>query len=143
VCPPARLTKTPARLNRRPRQRVEWEAERRERGLLSPAEVMAEGEGEGGTDHRGGAWRRQRVSRAFPSWKRSILAEIYLCHACSYHEIIEDMGTPGQALEQLGRALLAADPARTGGLAEGQLRRICAQHHVAAESVESALRSCG
>jgi hypothetical protein len=35
------------------------------------------------------------VSRAFPSWKRSILAEIYLCHACSYHEI-EDMETPGQ-----------------------------------------------
>eukprot|EP01047_Picozoa_sp_COSAG01_P065464 COSAG01_NODE_8849_length_2638_cov_1.501772_1_plen_78_part_10 len=27
------------------------------------------------------------MSRAFPSWKRSILAEIYLCHACSYHEI--------------------------------------------------------
>jgi hypothetical protein len=27
------------------------------------------------------------VSRAFPSWNRSILTEIYLCHACSYHEI--------------------------------------------------------
>eukprot|EP01047_Picozoa_sp_COSAG01_P012431 COSAG01_NODE_561_length_15460_cov_95.444307_3_plen_79_part_00 len=27
-----------------------------------------------------------RVSRAFPSWNRSILAEIYLCHACSDHE---------------------------------------------------------
>jgi hypothetical protein len=26
------------------------------------------------------------VSRAFPSWKRSILTEIFLCHACSYHE---------------------------------------------------------
>jgi hypothetical protein len=24
------------------------------------------------------------VSRAFPSWNRSILTEIYLCHACSY-----------------------------------------------------------
>jgi hypothetical protein len=27
------------------------------------------------------------VSRAFPSWKRSILTEIYLCHACSYQGI--------------------------------------------------------
>jgi hypothetical protein len=26
---------------------------------------------------------RASVSRAFPSWKRSILTEIYLCHACS------------------------------------------------------------
>jgi hypothetical protein len=25
------------------------------------------------------------VSRAFPSWNRSMLTEIYLCHACSYH----------------------------------------------------------
>jgi predicted P-type ATPase len=27
------------------------------------------------------------VSRAFPSWNRSILTEIYRCHACSDHEI--------------------------------------------------------
>jgi hypothetical protein len=27
------------------------------------------------------------VSRAFPSWNRSVLTEIYLCHACSYHEV--------------------------------------------------------
>jgi hypothetical protein len=27
------------------------------------------------------------VSRAFLSWKRSILTEIHLCHACSYQEI--------------------------------------------------------
>jgi hypothetical protein len=27
------------------------------------------------------------VSRAFPSQNRSILTEIYLCHACSHHEI--------------------------------------------------------
>jgi hypothetical protein len=31
------------------------------------------------------------VRRAFPSWKRSILTEIHLCHACSYQEI-EDGG---------------------------------------------------
>jgi hypothetical protein len=28
---------------------------------------------------------RALVSRAFPSWTRSILTEIYLCHACSDH----------------------------------------------------------
>eukprot|EP01047_Picozoa_sp_COSAG01_P026883 COSAG01_NODE_1748_length_9329_cov_99.035861_11_plen_286_part_00 len=27
------------------------------------------------------------VSRAFPSWNRSILTEIHLCHACFHHEI--------------------------------------------------------
>jgi hypothetical protein len=26
---------------------------------------------------------KQQVSRPFPSWNRSILTEIYLCHACS------------------------------------------------------------
>jgi hypothetical protein len=30
---------------------------------------------------------RLELSRAFPSWNRFILAEIYLCNACSYHEI--------------------------------------------------------
>jgi hypothetical protein len=38
-----------------------------------------------------GALQRQlgagAVSRAFPSAARSILTEIYLCHACSYHEV--------------------------------------------------------
>eukprot|EP01047_Picozoa_sp_COSAG01_P046042 COSAG01_NODE_4291_length_5167_cov_3.885556_2_plen_188_part_00 len=33
------------------------------------------------------SWVLGVVSRAFPSWNRSILTEIYLCHACSYHEI--------------------------------------------------------
>eukprot|EP01047_Picozoa_sp_COSAG01_P067445 COSAG01_NODE_9527_length_2418_cov_31.584304_3_plen_134_part_00 len=35
------------------------------------------------------------VSRAFPSWSRSISTEIYLCHACSDHEILR-VDTPGQ-----------------------------------------------
>ena len=39
--------------------------------------------------------RAQAVSRAFPSSTRSILAEIYLRHACSCHET-EEMATPGQ-----------------------------------------------
>jgi hypothetical protein len=37
------------------------------------------------------------VSRAFPSYARSILTEIYLCHPCSCHEI-ED-GNPGRQLQ--------------------------------------------
>jgi hypothetical protein len=32
------------------------------------------------------------VSRPFPSWDRSIWTEIYLCHACSYHEIEDGNG---------------------------------------------------
>jgi iduronate 2-sulfatase len=35
------------------------------------------------------------VSRAFPSYTRSILTEIYLCHPCSCHEI-EDGNARGQ-----------------------------------------------
>jgi hypothetical protein len=29
-----------------------------------------------------------QVSRPFPSWNWSILTDIYLCHACSDHEIL-------------------------------------------------------
>jgi hypothetical protein len=35
------------------------------------------------------------VSQAFPSWNRSILAEIYLCHTCSCHEIEDANGRAG------------------------------------------------
>jgi hypothetical protein len=35
------------------------------------------------------------VSRAFPSWERSILTEIYLCGACSYREI-DDGNAPAR-----------------------------------------------
>jgi hypothetical protein len=35
----------------------------------------------------GPAGRGRGVSRPFPSWDRSILTEIYLCHACSCHEV--------------------------------------------------------
>jgi hypothetical protein len=38
-----------------------------------------------------------RVSRAFPSWNWSILTEIYLCHACSYHEIEDGNARTGRA----------------------------------------------
>jgi hypothetical protein len=36
--------------------------------------------------------RARFVSWPFPSWNRSILTEIYLCHACSYHEIEDGNG---------------------------------------------------
>jgi hypothetical protein len=36
------------------------------------------------------------VSRPFPSWNRSILTEVYLCHACSCQEILRTE-TAGQA----------------------------------------------
>jgi hypothetical protein len=61
-------------------------------------------------------WHKaDEVCRAFPSWKRSILAEIYLCHACSCHEILR-MATPGQVFRtpravmcfRLGRPALKA-----------------------------------
>jgi|EP01049_Picozoa_sp_SAG25_P011007 hypothetical protein len=51
-----------------------------------------------------GLWRslkeagvlRGDVSRPFPSWNRSILTEISLCHACSCQEILRTE-TAGQA----------------------------------------------
>jgi hypothetical protein len=39
------------------------------------------------------------VSRPFPSWNRSILTEIYLCHACSCQEILR-AETAGQEASQ-------------------------------------------
>ena len=44
-----------------------------------------------------GAANFSDVSRPFPSWNRSILTEIYLCHACSCQEILrtETAGTGG------------------------------------------------
>jgi hypothetical protein len=35
------------------------------------------------------------ASAPFPSWNRSILTEIYLCHACYYHETEDGNGAPG------------------------------------------------
>jgi hypothetical protein len=57
------------------------------------------------------------VSRPLPSWKRSILTEIYLCHACFCQEILRTE-TAGQATAACDsfkaslRALLLAPPWR-------------------------------
>jgi tRNA 2-thiocytidine biosynthesis protein TtcA len=45
------------------------------------------------------------VSRAFPSWNRSILAEIDLCHACSCHEISRTE-TPRQVMSAFNNGKL-------------------------------------
>eukprot|EP01047_Picozoa_sp_COSAG01_P048021 COSAG01_NODE_4641_length_4858_cov_6.174827_3_plen_226_part_00 len=47
------------------------------------------------------------VSAAVPSWMRSILTEIYLCHACSRQEI-EDGNASGRAAAALRRSAAAA-----------------------------------
>eukprot|EP01047_Picozoa_sp_COSAG01_P005143 COSAG01_NODE_173_length_23099_cov_37.564783_15_plen_108_part_00 len=43
----------------------------------------------------------QHVSRPFPSWNRSILTEIYLCHACSCQEMLRTE-TAGQVITGVG-----------------------------------------
>eukprot|EP01047_Picozoa_sp_COSAG01_P027591 COSAG01_NODE_1825_length_9137_cov_246.763886_9_plen_223_part_00 len=50
--------------------------------------------------------RLNKVSRPFPSWNRSISTEIYLCHACSCHEMLRTE-TAGQD----------SHPSRSGKLA--------------------------
>jgi hypothetical protein len=68
------------------------------------------------------------VSRALPSWNRSILTEIYLCHARSDHEIEDGHGRTGAAG---GRRRGHPGPARgqaiVGGADAGQGLR-AAQH---------------
>jgi hypothetical protein len=49
------------------------------------------------TKPRSSKWRCVRRARPFPSRNRSILTEIYLCHACSCQEILRTE-TAGQAL---------------------------------------------
>jgi hypothetical protein len=48
------------------------------------------------------------VSRAFPSWDRSILTEVYLCRARSCHEMESRMETPGQAEARATDAVVAS-----------------------------------
>jgi hypothetical protein len=51
------------------------------------------------------------VSRPFPSWNRSILTEIYLCHACSCQEILRtETAGPGYAAPESADTAQAATP---------------------------------
>jgi hypothetical protein len=60
------------------------------------------------------------VSRPFPSWNRSILAEIYLCHACSNHDIEDGHGRAGARAG--GAPAMAAPPPRWTCRTPGELR---------------------
>jgi hypothetical protein len=54
--------------------------------------------GRGSAASRAGGRRHPEmaaVGRAFPSWKRSTLTEIYLCHACSDHAIEDGHASTG------------------------------------------------
>jgi hypothetical protein len=61
------------------------------------------------------------VRLAFPSWNRSILTEIYLCHACSHHEI-ED-GNARTGVNGLQRAAGGAFRGHLGELEAEEVRR--------------------
>jgi hypothetical protein len=71
------------------------------------------------------ALNRTLVSRAFPSWKRSILTEIYLCHACSYHETEDGNARAGAE----GDGAAPGMPRAQGGAGEadraGEASQVC------------------
>jgi hypothetical protein len=69
------------------------------------------------------------VSRAFPSWNRSILTAIYLCNSCSYHEIEDGNARTGRAPRPCGRA--------RGSLRPPHLRRMSAASTAASPSPRS------
>jgi hypothetical protein len=61
------------------------------------------------------------VSRPFPSWNRSISTEIYLCHACSYHDILRT-DTAGQDLwDTDAPAITLSNRSRDEGIYEERL----------------------
>eukprot|EP01047_Picozoa_sp_COSAG01_P012766 COSAG01_NODE_583_length_15194_cov_5.640808_5_plen_365_part_00 len=66
----------------------------------------------GAADHRRGAL--DGVSRPFPSWNRSIVTKIYLCHACSCQEILRTE-TAGQGRGAPAATGQPADPAGGDG----------------------------
>jgi hypothetical protein len=57
----------------------------------------------------------ESVGRAFPFWNRSTLAEIYLCHARSCHEILRTETLPGQVLEESRAAVYHGAGANMAG----------------------------
>eukprot|EP01047_Picozoa_sp_COSAG01_P001927 COSAG01_NODE_48_length_31904_cov_21.696997_11_plen_144_part_00 len=70
------------------------------------------------------------VSRAFPSGKRSILTEIYLCHACSDHEIEDRNARAGAGGERAGGER-AEDCGASGGASSCQAaspKSVCLVH---------------
>jgi hypothetical protein len=78
-----------------------------------------------------------KVSRAFPSCTRSILTEIYLCHACSCHEIKADNAWTGHRPHgALPRARAArGQPQDTAGAAGGDMHIMHTYFHPCARPV--------
>ena len=59
-----------------------------------------------------------------PSWKRSILTEIYLCHACPYHEIEDGNARTRTRLERsVHRGRRWQEAAAAGGSGSKRLKR--------------------
>eukprot|EP01047_Picozoa_sp_COSAG01_P008474 COSAG01_NODE_335_length_18690_cov_7.693185_2_plen_656_part_00 len=70
----------------------------------------------------------EAVSRAFPSWNRSILTEIFLCHACSDQEIEDGNGRAGEAARGAdggaGRAAAGGGAAAAAAAGGGDLEAV-------------------
>jgi hypothetical protein len=78
------------------------------RGCHHPEESYAGDPPPTHTPHRGCS-----VGRAFSSWNRSILTEIYLCHACSYHEILRTTAPPRSHPSSAGTLTRVGPPPQT------------------------------
>jgi hypothetical protein len=59
------------------------------------------------------------VSWALPSWDRSMLTEIYLCHACSDHEIEDGNARTGAAAAAAGAPAVPREASHRPGRGEG------------------------
>eukprot|EP01047_Picozoa_sp_COSAG01_P027725 COSAG01_NODE_1838_length_9083_cov_3.184328_7_plen_126_part_00 len=70
------------------------------------------------------------VSRAFPSRTRSMLAEIYPCHACSCHDTEDGNGRTGRASEGRPDAAGAEAPPPQGVVGVGVVRLCLPRAHL-------------
>jgi hypothetical protein len=77
-------------------------------------------------DRGGGSAAITAASAPFPSWNRSILTEVYLCHACSDHVIEDGNGPPGAGDRGGGRwAAGHASTAARGADEGGGVPHVC------------------
>jgi hypothetical protein len=83
------------------------------------------------------------VSRAFPSCTWSILAEIDLCHACSYHEIEDGNARTGTRGSVAPLRLGGAAPSAARAMAEEQRQQPTTQARAVAELATNAAAAGG
>jgi hypothetical protein len=70
------------------------------------------------------------VGGPFPSWNRSVLTEIYLCHACSYQEILRTETARTESLLTRVRIFLGPEPpppTATSSVAANQAAAVAGQ----------------